>query len=51
MEVIVSQRLFYIWRLELWWVAFDLTQFYPKGRKHLKGKLFWRQVAKKKDTL
>jgi hypothetical protein len=46
MEVFVAKRLFHIWKLELWWVAFDDPQFYPKGRKHLKSNWFWR---KKKD--
>jgi hypothetical protein len=41
-EYIVSQRKFFIWKLELWWIAFDSPQFYPDGRKHLKGNWFWR---------
>jgi hypothetical protein len=38
----VAQRRFYIWKLELWWIAFDSPQFYPDGRKQLKGNWFWR---------
>ena len=38
----VAQRRFFIWKLELWWIAFDSPQFYPDGRKHLKGNWFWR---------
>jgi hypothetical protein len=43
MEVNVAQRRFYIWKLELWWIAFDSPQFYPKGRSHINGNWFWRQ--------
>jgi len=50
MEVNVAVRLFHIWKLEYWWVAFDLPQFYPIGRKHLKGKWFWRTIKKKYDV-
>ena len=42
MEVNVAQRKFYIWKLELWWIAFDKEEFYPEGRKHLVGNWFWR---------
>jgi hypothetical protein len=45
----VAVRLFHIWKLEYWWVAFDLQDFYPKGRKHLKGKWFWRKIKKNED--
>ena len=38
----VSQRSFYIWKLELWWIAFNSPQFYPDRRKHLFGNWFWR---------
>lgn len=43
MEVNVAQRRFYIWKLELWWIAFDAPQFYPEDRNHIKGNWFWRQ--------
>ena len=42
MEVNVAQRRFYIWKLELWWIAFDSPQFYPEDRSHIKGNWFWR---------
>ena len=42
MGVNVAQRKFYVWKLELWWVAFDIEEFYPKGRIHLIGNWFWR---------
>jgi len=42
MYVNVAQRRFYIWKLELWWIAFDKAEFYPEGRKHLKDNWFWR---------
>lgn len=38
----VAQRRFHMWRLELWWVAFKSPEFYPEGRKHIKGGWFWR---------
>jgi hypothetical protein len=38
----VAQRLFYVWKLELWWIAFNNVEFYPENRKHLKGNWFWR---------
>ena len=41
-EYNVAQRLFYIWKLELWWIAFDSVAFYPEDRKHLRGNWFWR---------
>lgn len=50
MDVIVSQREFYIWKLEKWWVAFDLPQYQPKGRKHLFGNWYWRKVKKSLDN-
>ena len=43
MELTVAERVFYIWKLEFWWIAFDSPQFYPEGRKHLKGSMFWRK--------
>jgi hypothetical protein len=43
MEVIVAQRKFYIWRIELWWIFFDSPEFYPKDRTHIGGNWFWRQ--------
>jgi hypothetical protein len=43
MEVNVAQRRFYIWRLELWWIALDSPQFYPDDRKHIRGNWFWKQ--------
>ena len=42
LEYKVSERRFFIWKLELWWIAFDHPQFYPEGRKHLRGNWFWR---------
>jgi hypothetical protein len=39
---IINERRFYIWKLELWWVAFNNPQFYPDGRTKLKGNWFWR---------
>lgn len=42
-EYNVSQRLFYVWKLELWWIAFNSVEFYPEDRKHLKGNWFWRK--------
>jgi len=39
----VAERIFYIWRLEFWWVAFNDVGFYPEDRKHLKGRWFWRK--------
>lgn len=38
----VAERRFYIWKLELWWIAFDDDAFYPKNRVHLIGNWFWR---------
>jgi hypothetical protein len=38
----VAERLFYIWKLEKWWIAFDSVEFYPEDRKHLIGNWFWR---------
>ena len=43
LELNVAERRFYIWKLELWWIAFDKAEFYPEGRKHLKDNWFWRQ--------
>jgi hypothetical protein len=40
--MIVSEREFYIWRLEKWWVAFDNIDFRPENRKHLFGNWYWR---------
>lgn len=42
MNVNVAQRIFFIWKLELWWVAFDSPQFYPENRVHLGRNWFWR---------
>ena len=39
----VNERLFYIWKLELWWVAFDAIEFRPENRKHLTGHWYLRQ--------
>ena len=44
-ELIVNKRRFHIWKLELWWVAFDDSQFYPDGRKKIKGNWFWRNYC------
>jgi len=38
----VSERSFFIWKLEWWWIAFDSPEFYPEGRIHLGGNMFWR---------
>jgi hypothetical protein len=38
----VAERVFYIWKLERWWVAFGDDAFYPSDRKHLIGNWFWR---------
>lgn len=38
----ISERTFYIWKLEFWWIAFDSEEFYPQGRKHLGSNFFWR---------
>ena len=40
--MIVNEREFHIWKLELWWVCFNSAQFYPEGRIHLIGNWFWR---------
>ena len=40
--IIVNKRRFYIWKLELWWVAFNKVEFHPEDRKHLIGNWFWR---------
>lgn len=40
--VTINERKFFIWKLEVWWVAFDLEEFYPENRKHIIGNLFWR---------
>lgn len=37
-----AERIFYIWKLEFWWIAFESSQFHPDGRNHLKGNWFWR---------
>jgi hypothetical protein len=42
MYVKIAIRTFYIGRLEYWWVAFNKVEFYPEGRKHLRGGWFWR---------
>lgn len=42
LEVTVRKRRFFIWKLELWWVAFDLPQFAPEGRTLIKGNWYWR---------
>ena len=42
MYVNVAQRRFFIWKLELWWIAFDDNAFHPKNRIHLTGNWFWR---------
>jgi hypothetical protein len=44
-KLIVNQRRFHIWKLELWWVAFDSPQFYPDGRTKIKGNWFWRNYC------
>lgn len=37
-----SEREFYIWRLEYWWIAANLPIYYPIGRIHIIGPLFWK---------
>ena len=49
MEGIVAQRRFFIWRLEYWWVAFDLPPFHPEDRRQLRGGWFWREKENKND--
>jgi hypothetical protein len=39
----VAERVFYIWRLEVWWVAFNDVEYYPEDRRHLGGRWFWRK--------
>jgi hypothetical protein len=41
--ITVNERRFYIWKLELWWIAFDKVEFHPENRKHLTGNWFWRK--------
>jgi hypothetical protein len=41
--ITVAERKFYIWRLEFWWIAFNIAEYYPEDRKHLKGGWFWRK--------
>ncbi len=48
LEYNCAVRRLYIWKLELWWIAFDSPQFYPEGRAHLKGNWFWRNRKDKK---
>ena len=43
----VSERQFFIWKLEFWWIAFEAPEFYPDGRTHIKGSWFWRVNEKK----
>lgn len=38
----VNERIFYIWKLEIWWIAFDAIEFYPENRIQLIGNVFWR---------
>lgn len=42
MNVNVAVRRFFIWKLELLWIAFDSQEFYPDGRKHIYRNWFWR---------
>jgi hypothetical protein len=39
---IINKRRFYIWKLELWWIAFDSPKYYPIGRTKLIGNWFWK---------
>jgi len=39
----VAERRFFIWKLELWWIAFDKAEFHPPERSHIKGNWFWRK--------
>ena len=43
MDVITGERKFFIWKLEWWWIVFDKEEFYPEGRAHIKGNMFWRK--------
>ena len=45
-DVIVSERRFAFWRLEFWWVFLDNPSYYPKYRKNLYGRWFWRESIK-----
>ena len=47
MKVIVGERRFHIWKLELWWIAFDIPVCYPKGCTKIVGNWFWRNKIKK----
>lgn len=40
--ITVNERLFYIWKLEWWWVAFNSVEFEPENRKHLFKNVYWR---------
>lgn len=46
LDLKVAQRKFYIWKLELWWIAFDSAEFYPEDRYHIGGNWFWRKKPK-----
>ena len=49
MMINVATRLFRIWRLEKWYVHFDLEQFRPKGRLHLGGSWYWKSKSDKEE--
>jgi len=42
-ELSISVRLFWIWKLEYYFLSFNVPELYPKGRKHLGGGWFWRK--------
>lgn len=39
----INERIFYIWKLEFWWIAFNSVEFHPENRKHLGRNWFWRK--------
>jgi hypothetical protein len=41
--VTVNKRVFRIWKLEKWWVAFDSPEFEPEGRSKIGGSWYWRK--------
>lgn len=45
-QVLVSEREFFIWRLEKWWVFLDRPYYYPENRIHLFRNWFWRKSKK-----
>lgn len=44
MLLTIGERIFSIWRLEYWWVAFNqYEEFNPKGRVHLFKGIYWKK--------